>query len=269
MIEGRGTEVDEAFTDIGSNIDEVDYSALDKSENILEAADAEPVLWRSAFPREAYTLAFSAERHCLDIAETLKNAFCAATGNGIGGGDVLFNQGFDRQISMPQNVVAELDKFANFFVGAVSDAIASWNEEEGVNQRTKEEEGGSTSPNKSCDPFVAAATTAAPLLALQPYTKTSLLEQRDQVLLVTFSSRSAAEVTKANGFTAWPTSFAQFPSVATKQRLSPRHVSEILSQDAALGWMATVFLCSELSLSMGQVGDAWRDICAQKSFWTR
>ena len=76
--------------------------------------------------------------------------------------------------------------------------------------------------------FGVAAAVASPLIALRSLTAESLLQQRNQLLLTLYN------------------------------RTVP------LSQESAMGWMTVTFLCAELSLSLAEVGVAWRDAKAKE-----
>ena len=216
---------------------------LARAAKLLGPADGEPTLWRVGFARKAYAHALDAEATCFEMASELRAALKEATQ----GGEKI-ELGENHQ-GMPPSVARALKLFASALGDAIGKASEAWDvcpsdkvpTRDPALRKSDDPEAPVPPPTPLsprqrtlCRPnaaFTSAVAVATPLISLHEQASANLIKQRDHLILLAFEKR----------------------------------FQEAMPQPIVLGWMGIVFLCSELSAALLEVGVALRDARAAEA----
>jgi len=227
-----------ALVEGGISIDIKDtMEAVEALQGLLVSADDEPTLWRKPFPRAAYGRALAAEKACLGLIILLREATFDANDSAV-------------LLSLPASVAPSMVAFTEHVRDAAAASSGVWEMiqsgeadaailETGIEGPMSPSAANLVEPWSSLGPavtkseslfgIVSAAQIATPLIALKPYTEKGLLDQRNSLVLHAYTANTP------------------------------------LPQKTVLGWMATCFLCQEISAALGELGESLREIRALES----
>jgi len=205
--------------------------AVTKALELVDVSDGEPNLWQHVFPTQDYRRLLTAEKKCFELLHFMKD-----TAEDAADADAL-------PISVPPAMVL----YSLHVMHASKETLSAWEDTHGlegsdVGHWSNDEIGdkpkfghmvrNSSVKEGEChedDTFASASTAATPFLCFQHSTAQSLIDQRDALIDLSFT------------------------------------VTDVPSQRAILGWMATCFLCQETAVTVNDMGGGLRDVIAKQS----